>query len=61
MACPVVNLSTRRGLLPFKACGGIEHAVGKRKLGVKVNVDNTELTRISVKNRVQIRKSRQRS
>ena len=57
--CPVVHLSTRRGLLPFKACGGSyhsnisrafhvraqhnNHAVGMRTVGVKVNVDDTEI------------------
>ena len=58
--CPVAHLSTRRGLLPLKACGGSyystafhvagvlhicgnNHAVGKRTVGVKVNVSNTEI------------------
>ena len=60
---PVAHISTRRGLLRFKACGGSyhivelstfpcacvaylrydDHAIGKRTVGVKVNVDNTEV------------------
>ena len=52
---PVIHLSTKRGLLPFKACGSRYHSrvsmrvqrnnhpVSTRTVGVKVNADNTEI------------------
>ena len=54
--CPIVHLSTRRGLVSFKTPGGSynsfhvsgqqicrNHAVGMHTVGVKVNADDTEI------------------